>query len=117
MSPEDRVHALYRRIDEGDFAGFAALFHEDAVYHRPGSPALVGRDAIEAYYRDERTVADGTHTLSRVLLCDGALAVDGAFSGHLTNGREQAHRFAEIFEFGPDGLFTRRDSFLFVLNF
>ncbi|TDT40084.1 3-isopropylmalate dehydratase small subunit [Streptomyces sp. BK208] len=117
MSPEDRVHALYRRIDEGDFAGFAALFHEDAVYHRPGSPALVGRDAIEAYYRDERTVADGTHTLSRVLLSDGALAVDGAFSGHLTDGREQAHRFAEIFEFGPDGLFTRRDSFLFVLNF
>ncbi|MGW7419526.1 3-isopropylmalate dehydratase small subunit [Streptomyces sp. NPDC054813] len=117
MSPEDSVHALYRRIDEGDFAGFAALFHEDAVYHRPGSPALVGRDAIEAYYRDERTVADGTHTLSRVLLSDGAVAVDGAFSGRLTNGREQAHRFAEIFEFGPDGLVTRRDSFLFVLDF
>ncbi|WSZ87220.1 nuclear transport factor 2 family protein [Streptomyces sp. NBC_00859] len=111
------MHTMYRRIDEGDFAGFAELFDEHAVYHRPGSPTLAGRDAIESYYREGRTVADGSHTLTRVLLSDGAVAVDGTFSGHLTNGREQAHRFAEIFEFAPGGLIARRDSFLFVCNF
>ncbi|WUH95570.1 nuclear transport factor 2 family protein [Streptomyces sp. NBC_00433] len=108
---------MYRRIDEGDFAGFAELFDENAVYHRPGGPPLAGRDAIESYYREKRTIADGTHTLARVLLSDGAVAVDGTFSGHLADGREQAHRFAEIFELAPGGLFTRRDSFLFVCDF
>ncbi|WP_240649720.1 nuclear transport factor 2 family protein [Streptomyces sp. Z26] len=117
MSPEDAVHALYRRIDEGDLAGFGELFGEDAVYHRPGSEPLNGRGAIERFYREARTIRSGTHTLERVLLSDGAVAVDGSFDGVLTDGRTQSHRFAEIFEFGPDGLISRRDSFLFVVNF
>jgi ketosteroid isomerase-like protein len=117
MTPEETVQEMYRCIDSRDFAGFSALFADDAVYHRPGCPALVGRGQIEEYYNDKRTIDSGVHTLSRVLVSDGAVAVDGSFSGRLTDGRETAHRFAEIFEFGDDGRFSRRDSFLFVTNF
>ncbi|GAA1276867.1 nuclear transport factor 2 family protein [Sphaerisporangium rubeum] len=110
----DQVRRLYELIDERDFAGLAALFDKDAVYHRPGCDVLVGRDGIERFYTEERTISSGAHTLSRIIVSDRDVAVEGAFEGALDDGRQIAHRFAELFRLSEEGLFTRRDSFLFV---
>lgn len=110
----DQVERLYRLIDARDFAGVAALFDEDAVYHRPGCELLVGRDEIERFYSERRTIRSGTHTLSRIIVSGRDVAVDGSFRGEHDDGRPMAHRFAEIFELSDDGLFSRRDSFIFT---
>lgn len=117
MSTEESVREMYRCIDANDVATFVSLFTEDAVYHRPGCAVLTGRDEIETYYLKERAIESGTLTVSRVLVSDGAAAVDGSFTGRLDDGRETGHRFAEIFEVAPDGRFSRRDSYVFVSPF
>jgi steroid Delta-isomerase len=111
------VKEMYRLIDERDFAAFAELYDKDAVYHRPGCDALVGRDEIKHYYDNKRNIRSGTHTLTRVVQDGQVVAVEGNFSGVLDDGRKQEHRFAEFFELSDDGLFTRRDSFLFITSF
>ncbi len=39
--------------NEGDAAGVAALYAEDAVRMRPDEPAVMGKDAIEAAFRED----------------------------------------------------------------
>ncbi|HEX8081782.1 MAG TPA: nuclear transport factor 2 family protein [Jatrophihabitans sp.] len=116
MAPE-AVREMYRLIDAREFGAFAELYDKDAVYYRPGCDALVGREQIEHYYDKKRNIRSGKHTVSRVVQDGQTIAVEGSFSGVLDDGREQEHRFAEFFELSDDGLFTRRDSFLFVTTF
>jgi len=108
------VRRLYELIDGGDVAGLAALFASDAVYHRPGYPPLTGAAAIDHFYRHDRVIESGRHTLHAVLSGDHAVAVRGVFSGVLRDGRLQEHHFAEFFTIGGDGLISRRDTFFHV---
>ena len=112
-----QVERLYRLIDAGDFGPFAALFDEQAIHHRPDSDVLVGRAEIARFYAEKRTIKSGRHTLNKIIINDRDIAVHGSFSGTLTDGREHSHRFAEFFELSADGLFSRRDSFIFTSPF
>ncbi|GIH27652.1 hypothetical protein Aph01nite_59620 [Acrocarpospora phusangensis] len=114
MTPETTLRRLYELIDKDDHAGMAALFEPDAVYHRPGHDALVGRETIRRFYAVDRHIAAGAHTLDRIIVSGTRAAVDGSFTGATDDGRPLGHRFAEIFELSEAGRFTRRDSFLFI---
>jgi ketosteroid isomerase-like protein len=118
ISPPERnaqlIKDFYTEVDAGDVAAMGELFTPGARYHRPGYAPLDGRDEIERFYREERTIRDGHHTLESVVATDGDVAVRGSFAGHLRDGRRAEHRFAEFFTVSPDGRLSRRDTFFFV---
>ncbi|MEU2391455.1 nuclear transport factor 2 family protein [Streptomyces sp. NPDC007369] len=109
----EKVRAYYRLVDAGDIDGLTALFAPDAVYHRPGYPPLAGRTALDRFYRQERVIDRGRHTVTSVTAAAGDVAVQGDFQGELRDGSTVSLRFADFFTLSPDGLFTRRDTYFF----
>ncbi|MFI7544684.1 nuclear transport factor 2 family protein [Actinoplanes sp. NPDC049599] len=114
MEREDRIRRYYELVDGGDVPGLVELFAPDAVYRRPGYDPLVGREALTRFYRDQRVIKDGCHSLSEVVVQGNAAAVHGTFVGTLKDGRGVTLRFADFFRFANGGPFTSRDTFFFV---
>ena len=46
---EQIIDAVPRLICAGDWAGWAALYAEDAILHPPNGPAVHGRSALQAW--------------------------------------------------------------------
>ncbi|HET9894001.1 MAG TPA: nuclear transport factor 2 family protein [Streptosporangiaceae bacterium] len=114
---EARVSAVrryYSCVDADDVTGLISLFAPDARYRRPGYEPLNGRDELERFYRGERVILQGSHTLTTLVVAENDIAVQGEFSGVLRDGREVSLRFADFFSFGPDNLFSRRDTYFFA---
>ncbi|MFC9951540.1 nuclear transport factor 2 family protein [Streptomyces prasinus] len=109
----EKVHAYYRLVDADDVDGLTALFAPHAVYHRPGYPPLAGRTALDRFYRQERVISRGRHTVTSVTAAGGDVAVQGGFRGELRDGSTVSLRFADFFTLSPEGLFTRRDTYFF----
>lgn len=107
------VRHYYKLVDDNDVDGLLDLFAADAVYHRPGYEPLTGRDNLERFYRGERVIAEGTHSLHTVVVEGEQVAVHGEFSGVLKDGSSVQLRFADFFAVGVDGRFARRDTFFF----
>ncbi|MGW0880577.1 nuclear transport factor 2 family protein [Streptomyces sp. NPDC002671] len=117
MEREARIrhcHELYELVDAGDVSGLVALFDPEAVYRRPGYDPLVGRKALEHFYREQRVIKDGRHTLATVLMEKDSAAVQGSFAGTLHDGSKVSLRFADFFTFTASGAFRTRDSFFFT---
>lgn len=109
-----RVRRYYEFVDVGDVTGLLSLFAPDAVYHRPGYAPMVGRTEMADFYRGDRVIESGGHTLSHVTADNTGVAVHGEFAGVLKDGREVSLRFADFFTLRDDGLFSRRDTFFFA---
>ncbi|MFF7331878.1 nuclear transport factor 2 family protein [Streptomyces sp. NPDC090306] len=114
------ISTFYERVDTGDVDAICALFAADAVYARPGYPELRSRAAIAHFYRHDRVIASGRHTIDQSVVDWGTghslVAVRGSFEGVSRDGRPIAHRFAEFFRIGTDGLFTERETFFAVAH-
>ncbi|MDT0264345.1 nuclear transport factor 2 family protein [Jatrophihabitans lederbergiae] len=108
------VLRYYALVDEGDVPGLVALFAPDATYHRPGYQPIVGSAEMTAFYRDQRVIREGTHSISTVLANSPHIAVQGNFTGVLRDGRSVELRFSDFFTVGADGRFTRRDTYFFA---
>jgi ketosteroid isomerase-like protein len=108
------VRRYYRLVDAGDVPGLIDLFAPEASYHRPGYPRLVGRGELERFYREERVIKEGSHTLTMLVAADSDVAVHGVFRGLLRDGRRVEARFADFFTLGSDGRFVHRDTFFFA---
>lgn len=114
-SPHVRaVREYYAFVDSDQVRALVDLFAEDAEYHRPGYEPLVGRDQLDRFYREQRVIREGRHTLSAIVASHDQVAVHGEFNGVLHDGTETGVRFADFFQFGEDGRFSRRDTFFFV---
>ncbi|SFY40055.1 nuclear transport factor 2 family protein [Streptomyces atratus] len=111
---EQRIHRYYELVDAGDVSGLVALFDPEAVYRRPGYDALVGAAELERFYREQRVIREGRHTLSTALVQWDGAAVHGTFEGVLHDGREVSLRFADFFTFSDSGAFRSRDTFFFA---
>jgi ketosteroid isomerase-like protein len=106
------IRHYYHTVDTAGHEAVVALFHPDAVYRRPGYPALEGRDALLAFYGGVRVIASGHHEL-RELVVDattGRAAVAGRFTGLLKDGTEVTVGFADFFHV-RDGLITDRTTY------
>ncbi|GAA2258526.1 nuclear transport factor 2 family protein [Streptomyces atrovirens] len=114
MEREERVRRYYELVDAGDVAELVALFSPKAVYRRPGYDPLVGRRALERFYRSQRVIKKGRHTLATVLMERDGAAVHGSFAGTLHDGSEVSLRFADFFTFSASGAFRTRDTFFFT---
>ncbi|MFB6809473.1 nuclear transport factor 2 family protein [Streptomyces sp. NPDC056387] len=111
---EDRVRRYYELVDAGDVLGLVELFDRDAVYHRPGYQPLVGRTELERFYREERVIEEGRHTVSLLVQQGDDVAVQGSFAGRLRDGSAVELRFADFFSFSGANTFRRRDTFFFT---
>lgn len=110
----EKIHSYYRMVDAGDFDGLLNLFTNDAVYCRPGYPTLKGRADLSRFYREQRAIKHGRHTISGVVVRYPQVAVQGEFNGMLRSGQQISLRFADFFVMEEDGRFSRRDTFFFV---
>lgn len=59
LKPEDLTRLFVERANDGDAAGIAALYEEQAVMAYPPGGQTVGRDAIRALW--ERVLANAPH--------------------------------------------------------
>lgn len=109
----NQVLNYYRLVDAGDIAGIVELFAPNAQYSRPGYDPFVGRAALEAFYRNQRAIRRGKHTVRSLVEGVDAIAVQGEFTGTLRTGESISLRFADFFEVAPDGNFARRDTYFY----
>ncbi|MFJ2865972.1 nuclear transport factor 2 family protein [Kitasatospora sp. NPDC087314] len=109
-----QVRRYYQLVDAGDVPALVALFTPDARYHRPGYQPMVGHAELERFYRDQRVIRTGVHTLATVVTTDDEVAVHGLFRGVLHDGGEVELRFADFFRMTPQGRIASRDTFFHV---
>ncbi|MCX5202722.1 nuclear transport factor 2 family protein [Streptomyces sp. NBC_00237] len=109
-----RIHRYYELIDASDVTALVDLFAPDACYRRPGYEPLVGHAELERFYREQRVIREGEHTLATLVATDDEIAVHGLFRGVLHNGDRVELRFADFFRMTPPGLIAARDTFFFV---
>jgi ketosteroid isomerase-like protein len=112
--PASAVRRYYELVDRNDVRGLVGLFAPDATYHRPGYPPLTGCSALERFYREERVIKEGSHSLTMLVAAGCEVAVHGTFTGVLRDGHPVSARFADFFSLGADGRFVRRDTFFFL---
>jgi len=111
-----KVAGYYRLVDAGDVAGIVALFAPDGVYERPGYEPFAGRAAIERFYRGERVIASGAHTIDRLVREGEAVVAEGRFEGRLRSGAVASVRFTDIWRFAPEGLVAHRTTYFFAAS-
>ncbi|MEU8782540.1 nuclear transport factor 2 family protein [Streptomyces sp. NPDC048637] len=105
------VRRYYDLVDAKNIDGLLALFSDDAVYQRPGYPAIHGREAMRAFYTGQRIIEHGHHKLFTVISEDAQVSTRGEFRGQLKDGRSISVGFADFFTVGEGGLFTHRDTY------
>lgn len=114
LSSAELARRFYDCVDSGDFTALVALFTEDCEYHRPGYEPWLGRDGLSTFYRQERIIRSGAHTLAAVIADGPHVAVHGRFDGELRTGAEISIGFADFFERDATGLFRRRHTYYFA---
>ncbi|AXE81846.1 nuclear transport factor 2 family protein [Streptomyces atratus] len=107
------VERYYDLVDQNDIPGLVSLFTTDVVYERPGYPPLRGIGELERFYRQDRVIESGKHSLRGVVTNKELIAVHGDFEGRLKNGKDVCVRFADFFQVAQEGLFRRRDTYFF----
>ena len=108
------VRKYYETVDRGDVRSLLWLFDPEALYRRPGYPDLRGRSDLERFYREQRVISSGRHSIERLLIDRLGAAVYGRFHGLLRSGEDIDLRFADFFELSPVGMITHRDTFFFA---
>lgn len=109
MSPdhEETIRGYYDAVDAEDYDAVCDCFAPDIVYERPGQQAIEGIDALEMFYREERPLSEGSHTLHGVHVDGDTVAVRGSFEG-VQNGDRVAFGFADFHELDEQGRIHRR---------
>lgn len=111
--PRSLVEEYYRLVDAKALDDMLDLFADDAVYERPGYEPLEGKTAISAFYRGQRIIESGRHTLHCVLVDGDEAAVQGSFDGTLRDGSSVSVRFADFFSV-RDSSFAHRNTYFFA---
>lgn len=106
-----KVEDYYALIDSGDVDGVMQCFALEAQYLRPGYRMMSGHAEIESFYRCERVIESGVHTIERIIATDFAASVFGSFKGISKSGDELQANFADVFTFDTDGLFVTRRTY------
>jgi amino acid adenylation domain-containing protein len=89
----------YELIDSSRFSEAAALFHDEVIYERQGTPTIHGREDLLHFYQHDRVIAEGKHQLEQVLAEGNWVAVRGQFQGRLRNGEPVEVRFTDWHRF------------------
>jgi ketosteroid isomerase-like protein len=107
------VLSYYRNVDAEDFDAVLSIFHPDAVYHRPGYEPLSGIARLTSFYKDQRVIASGQHSVDGIVVDGEFGSAWGTFTGLSRNGDLLEMTFCEVWGFARD-LVTYRRSYFFV---
>lgn len=110
---ENFVTELFRKVDARDWDALATSFAPDVVYERPGYEPLMGRERVMRFYREERVIASGQHSLERVVLDEGGGACWGRYVGVHRDGSPIDERFADVYTVDAEGRITTRRSYFY----
>ncbi|MDY6055238.1 nuclear transport factor 2 family protein [Micrococcus sp.] len=105
------LRRYYEAVDARDFDTLLSLFSEDSVYRRPGFPPLEGREDLDRFYREQRQIASGSHTVHTVIHDGSRAAVQGRFVGRMRSGQEMDFGFSDFWTFDADGAATDRETY------
>lgn len=105
------ITACFAAVDGADIAGLLLGYADDVVYERPGYPPIAGREALDHFYRVERTIAVGRHTIEGVLCDNGHGAAWGRFEGVSRTGDRLTERWCDTYVFERDLIVFRRTHF------
>lgn len=108
------VDAYYRMVDADDIDGLVALFESDVRYDRPGCQQIVGRVALERFYRAQDPVASRKHFISTCIREGQDVAVHGWAERIALDGRSNTVHFADFFVLSDAGRFAYRRTFFYV---
>lgn len=108
---EQVVREYYDAVDAGEIPALLDLFAADAVYHRPGYEPLRGRSEIEHFYRDDRVIVAGMHTIDDIVVDGDRAAVRGFFNGTLKDHSVAEEGFADFFVLEEGRIALRRTYF------
>lgn len=101
---EDKNAALKNAYDQGDAAGCATVFAEDAIMMPPNQPMVRGKKAIEALIQGWVDTIGGTMSNPMVEFgVDGDLAYQVATYAFMDTQTPDRGKFVEIFRRQPDG--------------
>jgi ketosteroid isomerase-like protein len=109
---EDLARQYYTVVDSGDADATIALFAPEATYDRPGYDTLTGPQ-IGEFYRGERVIASGAHTVHEIIADDTRAAIRGVFDGVLKDGSTAREGFADFMEFDDQDRISARTTFFF----
>jgi len=99
-------------VDERDWDTLPTLFTESARYDRPGFEPMLGRPAIDRFYREQRDVAQGKHSILGSLTDGEETCCWGEFIGITRTGRPIDEKFCDWYVL-ERGLIARRRTFFF----
>ena len=109
---EDLARRYYTVVDAGDADATIALFAPEATYDRPGYDTLTGPQIVE-FYRGERVIVSGAHTVDEIIADDTRAAIRGTFEGVLKDGSQAREGFADFMEFDEEDRIRTRTTFFF----
>ncbi|MFE3380440.1 nuclear transport factor 2 family protein [Streptomyces anulatus] len=112
--PSTVVRRYYDLVDDGNISGLLDLFEPTAEYHRPGYDPLVNQSELAHFYRSERVIESGRHSITKLIAQDHEVAVHGTFEGILRNGSNVSLDFADFFSVTPRGTFSMRRTFFYA---
>ena len=107
---EEMVQNYYRFVDANEVDHLLDLFAQDTVYYR-GSLTIQGHAALEEFYRHDRIIAKGSHSVS-LNIAAPSVTTRGHFAGELKSGEPVEVDFMDEFVF--DGAKSSNASRLFL---
>jgi ketosteroid isomerase-like protein len=105
------IEGMFAAIDARDWDTLPAFFHSDIVYERPGYDPFVGCDRVMHFYRGERMIQQGVHTLEGTVVENGRAAAWGWIDAVLMDGTPVKHSFADIYLLDQYTIRLRRSHF------
>lgn len=111
LSHEEAVRCYYRLVDANNIEGLLLLFAADSEYRRPGFAPLHGRKDLERFYRQDRQIARGAHSIIDLVSTADRTAVQGNFVGDLHSGKHIEFGFSDFFAFDDEGRFRERETY------
>jgi ketosteroid isomerase-like protein len=104
------IRTYFEAINAEQWDRLAALFHDDAELHAPGTAPRVGGAAVASYYDDAlRPYPVHRDEPTRELYAGDTVTVEIHFEGTLANGRRMAFDAVDVFDF-RDGRIARLSS-------
>ncbi|MFC5805022.1 nuclear transport factor 2 family protein [Streptomyces formicae] len=112
VTADSLVARLFQVIDSRSWDELGDVFADDAVYERPGYPALEGLDRIRHFYEHERIITSGAHEVAQVTGGLAAAACWGRFRGASRDGDPLDEGFADTY-LVRDGKIAHRKTFFY----
>src|SRR4051794_12168042 len=102
---------LFGAIDSSDWAEVARIVHPEISYERPGYEPFKNIERLLHFYRNERVLASGKHSLEWIVRDGDHAACWGRFVGKKLDGSDVDELFADCYTFEGGKIRTRRSFF------